>query len=168
MTICVRGKECLFGEIVEGRMHLNDGGRMVQSVWVALPDHYPGVDVDAFVVMPNHVHGIIVLTDDVACPDPSIDRHSCGGTNMRIGLPDVVHRFKSFTTAQYRHGVQEHGWPAFVGRLWQRNYYEHILRDDDELNHARQYIADNAVQWNVDRENPLAPRPDAETPFRPP
>jgi putative transposase len=71
-----------------------------------------------------------------------------------LSLPDVVHRFKSFTTAQYRHGVKNDGWTPFPGRLWQRNYYEHIIRNDDELNRTRRYIAENPSRWALDRENP--------------
>jgi len=73
-----------------------------------------------------------------------------------LGLADAVHRFKALTTREYVRGVNQHGWPAFDRRLWQRNYYEHIIRSDDSLNHIVSYIADNPVQWTVDRENPAA------------
>ena len=71
-----------------------------------------------------------------------------------MSLPDVVHRFKSFTTAQYRHGVKNEGWTPFPGRLWQRNYYEHIIRSEEELSRIRRYIAENASEWALDCENP--------------
>jgi len=67
----------------------------------------------------------------------------------------VVHRFKTLTTKRYIDGVKSSDWPPFHGRLWQRNYYEHIARGDDELNRIREYIANNASQWDLDRENPL-------------
>jgi len=175
---------------------------MVQTVWDELPDHYPGVDIDAFVVMPNHIHGIILLTVGATprgCPlprdhpipredpavrdqavsggcrvphdhrgsgagdDPAVDRNGqaqgpaptdTGGAAERLSLPDVVHRFKSLTTARYRQGVRRDGWTPFPGRLWQRNYYEHIIRNDDELRRAREYIAENREKWALDRENP--------------
>jgi REP element-mobilizing transposase RayT len=205
VTVCVQDRECLFGQIVDEEMRLTEAGQMVQSVWDALPQNYPGVDVDEFVVMPNHIHGIIVLTgDDVGaddmtavvgatprgCPDDAtghtVDRqaHRSGdgqaqgpaptdgvddmtdvGATPRgcpddadhaagLSLPDVVHRFKSFTTAQYRHGVKHHGWIPFPGRLWQRNYYEHVVRNHDELRRIRQYIEDNPAKWALDPENP--------------
>ena len=69
-------------------------------------------------------------------------------------MPDVVHRFKSLTTARYRHGVNQHNWPPFPGKLWQRNYYERIIRDEEELLQIRQYIRDNLVKWVIDDENP--------------
>ena len=71
-----------------------------------------------------------------------------------MSLPDVVHRFKSFTTAQYRHGVNDDGWALFPGRLWQRNYYEHVIRNDEELRRIRRYIVENPAKWALDRENP--------------
>ena len=77
-------------------------------------------------------------------------------------MPDVVHRFKSFTTAQYRHGVKNRGWTPFPGRLWQRNYYEHIVRDERALNAIRQYIADNPARWAWDTYSPTATGPDPE------
>lgn len=71
-----------------------------------------------------------------------------------MSLSDVVHRFKSLTTTRYRHNVKNYGWPLFHGQLWQRNYYEHTIRNDDELNHIREYIQHNPLHWHLDRENP--------------
>lgn len=145
VTVCVQGREAIFGKIVGEEMQANDAGRMVGAAWDDLPRHYPGVQIDAFVVMPNHIHGIIVLTNPT---DPA-----------RLSLPDVVHRFKSFTTAQYRRGVESNGWPPFAGRLWQRNYYEHVIRDEDEWNRIRDYIRTNPQGWALDSENPGVTRP---------
>jgi REP element-mobilizing transposase RayT len=71
-----------------------------------------------------------------------------------LSLPDVVHRFKSFTTTQYRYGVKDNVWIPFPGKLWQRNYYEHIIRNEDELNRVRRYIVENPAKWALDPENP--------------
>jgi len=68
-----------------------------------------------------------------------------------LSLSDVVHRFKTITTKQYIDGVKQHGWSRFGGKLWQRNYYEHIVRNENELNQIRQYIADNPAKWETDR-----------------
>ena len=142
-------------------MLLNDVGRMIQSVWDELPQHYPGVEVDAFIIMPNHIHGIIELTvgaGPCACPEsgqPQIQGQPRGvAPTAAISLPDVVHRFKSLTTTHYRHGVIQNRWRPFPGRLWQRNYYEQIIRDEDELQRLRQYISDNPANWETDEENP--------------
>lgn len=73
-----------------------------------------------------------------------------------MSLPDVVHRFKSLTVAKYRRGILQDSWPAFPGRLWQRNYYERVIRDEEELNRIREYIIDNPLHWDDDPENPNA------------
>lgn len=179
VTICAQDRANRFGVIADGTMRMNDAGRMVHDAWDGLPSHYPGVDVDAFVVMPDHVHGIIILTDDEsvgagprACPcvvrdgndgqpqddgQPRDDGQPQGVAPTgarRLTLPDAVHRFKSFTTARYRAGVRDHGWPAFDRRLWQRNYHEHIVRTDAELDRIRQYIVNNPAFVHSDREWP--------------
>jgi len=74
-----------------------------------------------------------------------------------MSLPDVVHRFKSLTTARYRHGVKDEGWPPFPGRVWQRNYWEHVIRDEEALRQIREYIVNNPARWAEDRMHPDAP-----------
>lgn len=145
---------------------------MVREVWTQLPAHYPGVALDEFIVMPNHIHGIIVLTGTVGAaprgrPNPQNTTlgqpRGAAPTNPIVpplSLPDIVHRFKSFTTAKYRHGVTTAGWPRFTGTFWQRNYYEHIVRNDAALDKIRDYIANNPWNWPTDKENPQHTRPD--------
>ncbi len=164
VTVCTQDRQPVLGEVIGGEMVLSDPGQMVQAIWREMPQHYPGVEVDAFVVMPNHVHGIIILvgpTPDVGatpcgCPESSGQARGPAPTRVTraMSLADVVHRFKSMTTARYRLGVSRDGWQPFAGRLWQRNYYEHIVRDEEELNRMRQYITDNPAQWDDDPENP--------------
>ncbi len=110
-------------------MHFADAGRMVQSVWNELPDAYPDVAVDAFQVMPNHVHGIVVLG------------HRLDG-DQSLSLGDVVSRFKTMTTTRYIAGVSQWKWPRFQDRLWQRDYFDHIIRGDRVLDTVRRYIAE--------------------------
>ena len=152
VTICTQGRLCLFGDVVDGNVILNESGRMVQTVWDEIPHHYPYVDVDAFVIMPNHIHGIVIIVGagPCACPDTGQPQ----GVAPTLSLPDVVHRFKTLTTKRYADGVKQRGWPPFPGRLWQRNYYKHIIRDENELNRIRQYITNNPLRWALDRENP--------------
>jgi putative transposase len=76
-----------------------------------------------------------------------------------LSLPDVVHRFKTITTKRYVDGVKQNGWPRFPGRLWQRNYYEHIIRDEDDLKRIRKYIEQNPEKWESDRRNPVVGEP---------
>ena len=179
VTICTQNRACLFGEIVDGEMVSNDAGIMIRTIWDDIPRHYPGIDIDTFQIMPNHIHGIIII-DPVgagprACPNPNGQPndgqpwHGTGqprdgtgqprgvaptGETITLSLPDVVHRFKTMTTKRYVDGVKQKGWPRFNRKLWQRNYYEHIIRDANELNRIRKYIADNPRQWESDRENP--------------
>ena len=152
VTICVQNRECLFGRIADGQMVLNDAGMMIQTVWNEIPPHYPGIEIDASVVMPNHIHGIIVIVG--AAPRGRPVDGQPQGVAPTLSLPDVVHRFKTMTTKRYADGVKQYGWRRFNGKLWQRNYYEHIIRSDDELNSIREYIAINPAQWALDRENP--------------
>jgi len=160
VTIVVQGRKCLFGEIVDTEMRLNDAGRIIQTAWDDLPNHYAGVECDAFVIMPNHIHVIIVLVGagPRARPERNGQPRGVAPTKRPSGLslPDVVHRFKTQTTRRYMDGVNQFGWRPFDGRLWQRNYYEHIIRSEESLTRIRQYILDNPERWEFDRENPLA------------
>jgi putative transposase len=161
VTICTQGRACLFGEVVGGVMRPGEAGQMIQSVWDEMPPFYPGVETDEFVVMPDHVHGIVVLvgattgatTGGRPYTDPP-DGVGADGVGAVLSLGDVVHRFKTMTTRRYVDGVKQNGWAAFPGRLWQRNYYERIIRDEKSLHRIRQYILDNPARWAFDRKNP--------------
>jgi putative transposase len=154
VTLCTQNRVCLFGDITDGEMRLNDAGQLVLTVWNELPVHYAGVDIDAFVIMPNHIHGIIVLSVGTvgagprACPQ---GRPRGGAPTM--SLPDVVHRFKTLTTKRYTDGVKQSNWPPFPGKVWQRNYYERVIRGEAELGRARRYIETNPAQWQTDTES---------------
>jgi REP element-mobilizing transposase RayT len=175
VTICVQERRCLFGEIADGRMAANPAGKMVEQTWCELAHKYPSVLLDAFVLMPNHVHFVVVLTapqisaNDVragmeARPQsgqtwrPGQPR-GAAPTSDRPALPDVVHWFKSLTTARYRHGVADCHWMPFPGRLWQRNYYEHIVRDETDMQRIQEYIATNPMRWEQDQLHPANPSP---------
>ena len=169
VTICTQNRECLFGDVNDGRVVLSGPGEMIESVWHGLPERYPGVIVDAFVVMPNHIHGVVTLVGAgaSACPDGSGQPQGVAPT---LSLPDVVHRLKSLTTARYRREVRESGWQPFAGRLWQRNYYEHVIRDEDDLDRVRRYIAENPLRWDDDPENPAVALTEGDhggSPLRP-
>ena len=157
VTICTQNRACLCGEIVDGAMVLSEAGRMVQTVWEEMPTHYAGMAIDTFVVMPNHIHGIIVLVGAAPCGRPPLGQARGPAPTITIGisLPDVVRQFKTMATKRYMDGVKQQGWSRFPDHLWQRNYYEHIIRNEESLHDIRQYIADNPAQWESDRENPL-------------
>ena len=184
VTIVVRNRRCLFGDVDGNDMRLNEAGDMVAAVWNSMTLRFADIDLDGFVVMPNHIHGIIVLTHGetpsvgaplvgahgivnahgiVGAPIPDRDTGEIGaiGANVGIGAPrgaptigDIVGAYKSLTTVHYTRGVTNDGWRPFAGLLWQRNYYEHIIRDDAALNRIRQYIMENPARWAEDTENP--------------
>jgi REP-associated tyrosine transposase len=145
VTICVQDRACLFGEVIDGVVRLSTAGLVVDSWWGMIPRRFPGVELDAYVVMPNHLHGIVALqtTED------GMERTAAG-----VSLPDVMQWFKSETTTDYRQGVEADGWEPFRGRLWQRNYHDHIVRDDRDLERIRKYIEGNPSKWHDDEENP--------------
>lgn len=168
VTICVQNRACLFGDIADGAIRLNDAGQLIQTRWDELPSHYPGVETDEFEVMPNHVHGIIVLTDRVvgaqfiatqfiaphiggAIPGKTTPGASKGAMNRAPTLGVVVRGFKARVTAAVNGLRGTTGVP-----VWQRNYYEHIIRNDESLDQIRRYIVDNPMRWALDRENPSA------------
>jgi REP element-mobilizing transposase RayT len=147
VTLCVQNRECLFGFVENDEMKLNPAGLIVQSVWNGLSEYFQGIDIDASVVMPNHLHGIIVIDGST---EPGQTRRSA----PTMALSEVVQRFKTFTTTKYGKGIVEENWSPFPGKLWQRNYYEHIIRNETALNKIREYIFNNPAKWVEDRENP--------------
>jgi putative transposase len=158
ITVCAQNHLRLFGEIASSEMCPNDAGRMVETIWSQLPAYYPGVDLDAFVLMPNHIHGIILLNADAittASDAKSGELSGQSATTIPLSLSDIVHRFKSLTTARYRYGVTHQSWLPFPGTVWQRNYYEPVIRDYGELNPIGEYIANNPTYWAKDENNPL-------------
>lgn len=158
VTVCMQGRRPLLGTLVGGRMALNDAGRMVRDVWREMPARYPGVDADAFVVMPDHFHGVVRLVGAPprGCPTQPHDgqdgqARGPAPTGDALSLPDVVHRFKTLSTTRYIAGVQQHGWPRFDRKLWQRNYHEIIVRTPTALANIRAYIRDNPANANAVR-----------------
>jgi putative transposase len=158
ITIVTQNRACLFGDITDSVQRLNDAGRMIQSLWIDMTTYYPGVETDTFIVMPNHIDGIVLLVGagPRACPKGAGQPQGVAPT---MSLPDVIHRFKTLTTKRYVDGVQQGGWMPFAGRFWQRNYYEHIIRDEKSLLRIRESIASNPALWSIDPENPFATRP---------
>ena len=166
VTICTQSRESLFGCIVGEEMRLNDAARMIERWWAELPRKFPRVEVDAHMVMPNHFHGIIVIAD-TALPvgaDLRVRPNRAAGAHIGAPLPQIMQWFKTMTTNTYIGGVKQHGWPRFSEKLWQRGYYEHVIRREDEFNQIRQYILMNPAQWAWDRQNPsskLSSAPEA-------
>jgi len=152
ITVCVEGRECLFGEVVQGKMILHQAGQIVEEEWLRTPDIRPFVALDEFIVMPNHLHGIIVFTYAGARPARAPGCAPLQHGRLRRqprSLGSFVAGFKSATTTRINDLRGTLGVP-----LWQRNYYEHVIRDEDELHRIREYILINPLRWELDRENP--------------
>jgi REP element-mobilizing transposase RayT len=156
VTICTRDRECLFGNVSDGQMVLNNAGRIIERAWKDLPTRFPSVELDVFGVMPNHVHGIIAIVGAGLAPPKTKGAASSAPT-----LGDVVRAFKSISAIRVNRHLSRSGQP-----LWQRNYYEHIIRTDDEQNRIQQYIRDNPMGWLEDRENPSARVKKVQEPWR--
>ncbi|ACL03715.1 conserved hypothetical protein [Desulfatibacillum aliphaticivorans] len=158
ITICTQNKACLLGQIINKRTVPSDAGKMVCKTWEEIPSRYQGVGLDAFVLMPNHIHGIIILKRKSSVHDCSQrgaeSKRPQGDAEM--SLSDVVQRFKSLTTRKYIDGVKQLGWPRFNEKFWQANYYEHVIRNEESFKSIREYIANNPAQWELDKYNPLA------------
>ena len=170
VTIDTHMHACIFGDVADRQMRLNQFGIIVQSVWSDLPNHYPNAKLDAFVVMPDHVHGIIVLAGDgnggdivvldivVGAglrPAPTIIKTTPGveptDTAMatvvkRHPLPEIIRAFKSFSARRIN---EMRGISGLA--VWQRNYWEHIIRDVEEMNRIREYIVTNPQRWEKGR-----------------
>ncbi len=139
VTICVQDRECLLGKIVNDDMYLLPFGHIVNKFITSIPDHYPGIYVDVFQIMPNHIHVITAL-----------ESHGrTRGSAPTLGT--IVQRFKTMTTHNYLEGMEIHGWKSFNKKLWQRDYYEHVIRDEKDLNRIREYIQNNVVNWHKDK-----------------
>jgi REP element-mobilizing transposase RayT len=155
ITIVTEQRQCLFGSVLDHDMKLNEAGLMVQNAWKALEHRFPTIEAGSFVLMPNHVHGVVILQDQVdvgAGLVPALSPRAT--TRVAPTLGQIVGALKSITTLHYARGVRELGWVAFQRRLWQRSYYDHIIRTAEEWKRVHDYIISNAAQWALDSENP--------------
>jgi len=167
VTIVTQGRECLFGEIVDGEMHINEYGEIVQKWWNELPIHFPNVQLGAFVIMPNHIHGIIFITTErrgeVVSPleDPNNNIQDADvDENVTLGretlplrkrtLGQIVAYFKYQSTKEMNRIETDKA----ITKFWQRNYYEHIIRDEKDLQNKTDYIEANPTLWDEDDDNP--------------
>ncbi len=170
ITICVQHRKHLFGNIENGKMILNDAGEMVVRWYDELENKYPDKLCHEMVVMPNHFHCIIEnirANDDLGdvgatlrgCPDGDLDAHAGTPLPQKYGrhnkkynatIGDALDWFKTMTTDEYIRGVKNNGWQRFDGKMWQRNYWEHIIRNETSGERIAQYIINNPQKWDDD------------------
>lgn len=140
VTIRLHRPRPLFGSVDDEGMHLSDIGVMVDETWQSLPERFPSVVLDAWIVMPDHFHGLLALFEG---PDPPAN----------VSLGRVIGAFKSLSTTRYIAGVREAGWPPYDRYFWLEDYYEHIVRDDRDLAAKRLYIERNPWRWLAKRRS---------------
>ena len=151
VTIVAWHRECLFGELVNGEMRLSQRGQIADACWQEIPNHFPNVELGAYVIMPNHVHGIVVINDDnrrgTIYRAPTKNTESFGKP-VKGSLPTIISTYKAAVTRTIGRELNETG-------IWQRNYYEHVIRDDKDLQNKTDYINANPLLWDEDDENPI-------------
>lgn len=177
VTICTKHNVAMFGEVVEGVMYMNEGGKIAQRLWHTLPKRFPSVELDAFVIMPNHIHGILVHAhrDPITPTTPSnnttlmnMEMHAFAQSipdttsvfsayrkdpRRRQHLSEMIRTFKAVTS----YTVRRNGMPDFA---WKHDYYERIIRNEQELEFIRLYIANNPAKWQDDTLHPNMLKPD--------
>ena len=153
MTVCTYENECLFGAVVDGQMILNDFGRVVEREWTKSQEIRAEIELDVFQVMPNHFHGIIRINQIDAnvgahCDVPLRQKEQFG-KSTKNSVPTIIKLFKASVTKRINIIRGEPGHP-----VWQRNYYEHVIRNENELDRIREYIINNPFNWQDEKDNP--------------
>lgn len=148
VTICTNKNRCLFGDIVDGAMILNDIGRIVDSCWRNIPERFASIRLDKHTIMPNHIHGIIIVGAPLAGAQNAHIHRATARVAPTVG--DVVGTFKSLCVKHCLDYIKHNESSQHLGKFWQRNYYEHVIRDHDDLAHIRQYIHTNPARWEED------------------
>ena len=156
VTICTQNRECLFRDVADSETVLNDAGLMIEKWLHELPNKFKGIALGEYIIMPNHIHYIIenpgpVGADLCVCP-----RNPDKGEHAGSPLQKTVQWLKTMTTNEYIRNVKRNGWKPFNDKLWQRNYYEHVIRNEKDLADIREYTLNNPAHWNEDDYNPNA------------
>ena len=165
VTICTHDMQCIFGDVIDGKMRLNEFGKMVEREWLETENRFPHVDLDEFVIMPNHVHGIIIVgatlavarasqTRAGASPAPTHEMMQTVCKSKRPTLGQIVGAFKSLSARKWIKYIEQGNILDKCGKLWQRNFYDHIIRNENDLYHIRGYIFQNPLNWHLDENNP--------------
>lgn len=159
ITICCQDRMCRFGSVENGEIILNDAGKMVEKWYFELENKFPDVRCHEMVVMPNHFHCILenVGADLRVCPNTNnvnannVNTNPIEGEHVGSPLHRVVQWFKTMSTNEYIRGVKTLGWQPFDGKLWQHNYYEHIIRNEQSYKTILDYIINNPIKWSNDK-----------------
>jgi REP element-mobilizing transposase RayT len=167
ITICAQNRECFFGNISQGILELNDAGEMIKDGWKNLTQRFNHILLENYVIMPNHLHGIIHIKGSQpfqTINDYFKDREKIINNTELINPPSgtlknsisrIIQAFKSISTNRYIESVRIHNWPPFEKHLWQNNFYDYIIRNMKELCEIRRYIKNNPINWESDEYNPI-------------
>jgi putative transposase len=142
VTLVTNDRLCLFGSADDSGMHLSAAGISIADIWQAIPSRYPAIALDAWVLMPNHLHGILLI-EATDSGERQTDAPS---------ISALVQWFKTQSTLAYGQGVRKHGWQPYPGKLWQPRFHDRVLRNDYELEQKRAYIEANPYRWPQDPE----------------
>lgn len=152
VTICTQHRKEWFGKVRDGKIDLNIFGEIAGDLWSEIPGHFQHVGSDEFAVMPNHVHGILIIEQDLVgnAYMRSLQQNSLQQNRTKMSLSKVIQQYKASVTRR----VNSLG--TDIRFAWQKSFYDHIIRNEKSLGHLRQYIVDNPLKWELDRENPLS------------
>ena len=155
ITVCAQDKKCMFGKIINGDMYLNEAGRMIQKWYLKTSAKFPDIECMEYIIMPNHFHCIWhnVGAAPCVCPNASNNNTPCGILGDHTGSPlhRVIQWFKTMTTNEYIRNINNNQWIPFNKRLWQRNYYEHLIRNQHSYEEISDYIITNPLRWEKDQ-----------------
>lgn len=164
ITVCIQNRECLLGEIENEKMILNEYGEIIELTWFDLTNHNTNILLDYFMIMPNHVHGIVMIMNNeksvvgagskpalikINSVDIGMDFKGAGLEPAPTGLTEIVRQFKTFSAKRIN---KLRNTPA--NPVWQRNFYDHIIRSEQGLTRIREYMINNPIKWDSDRNNP--------------
>lgn len=138
VTIFIKNRENLLGEINNDQLILNDAGKMVEKWYFELKNKFKNIKCDNYVVMPNHFHFIAEIEKE----------------NKSISLSNIVQWLKTMTTNEYIRNIKNNNWKPFETKLWHRNYYEHIIKNENEYENIYNYITNNPLNWQNDDDKP--------------
>lgn len=155
VTICTKNREFYFGDINNGKMKYSTIGRIARKFWLNIPRHYLITALDEFIVMPNHIHGVIVINDDT-----TVETHNCASLQKIPNIhPGHYNKFGPQSKnlgaiiRAYKSTVKKYANDHYLEFNWQPRYYDHIIRNEKELNRIREYIRNNPINWLIDRNN---------------
>lgn len=162
ITICTHEHHLIFGSIANDIMLLNPIGEIVRSCWLEITQHFAFTEISIYVIMPNHIHGIIVINNSAGEQEltPQDARHESFGQPVRRSLPTIIRSFKSAVTKRVNTSLSDR-----VSNLWQKGYYEHVIRSEKEWVRIGGYILGNPMKWTTDRENPDSSKKEKPLPF---